>query len=312
MEQYAEVAPYLAAMLRAADGRRPQPAGHAGCQPCEVASGAHHVVLRDVSADGTSAGISGLSIPLSATCSILITTRSVIVRCGVAAYAVASHSGEVHAYRRHVDEAMARLLSRELTPEVQRSGNSGTEPRAAASGTDPDGREVRVGAESAASSVSRVGRCRVETCGSVAPALRWQSFPEGVYSVGSRRRRVRLRQRRSPPQRLPRAVSAGFAAGDQWRVHGVHARRTATPPPTLWLSDGWDCVRANQWSAPLVLGEARTANGGITPWMACGRCDAEEPVCHVSYYEADAFARWAGARLATEFEWEVASRSCAK
>jgi ergothioneine biosynthesis protein EgtB len=78
--------------------------------------------------------------------------------------------------------------------------------------------------------------------------------------------------------------------------------------PDLWLSDGWAMVQADGWTSPMYWS---AANGAWMVFTLGGErpCKEAEPVCHVSYYEADAFARWAGARLPTEAEWEVVARN---
>ena len=74
--------------------------------------------------------------------------------------------------------------------------------------------------------------------------------------------------------------------------------------PELWLSLGWDAVNVRGWTAPLYW---RCDEGR---WRAFGArgfrdLDPHAPVCHISFFEADAYARWADARLPTECEWEV-------
>jgi ergothioneine biosynthesis protein EgtB len=76
--------------------------------------------------------------------------------------------------------------------------------------------------------------------------------------------------------------------------------------PSLWLSDGWATVEREGWTAP---GYWDLKDGAWHQMTLHGLkpAAAEMPVSHVSFYEADAFARWAGCRLPTEFEWEAAS-----
>jgi ergothioneine biosynthesis protein EgtB len=80
--------------------------------------------------------------------------------------------------------------------------------------------------------------------------------------------------------------------------------------PSLWMSDGWATVREAGWSAPLHW---RDVDG---VWFQAGpgglaHLNPDAPVRHISWYEADAFARWSDARLPTEFEWEVAAADAA-
>ncbi|MBT5774178.1 MAG: ergothioneine biosynthesis protein EgtB, partial [Dehalococcoidia bacterium] len=144
-----------------------------------------------------------------------------------------------------------------------------------------------------------------EPSGIPAPDLAWVPFEEGVYSVGhdgseftfdneGPRHQVYLRDFELASRPVTNAEYIAFIED------GGYTRSK------LWLSDGWATVKQQQWQAPLYWEQRDGAwcqhtLGGLKP------VDLDAPVTHVSHYEADAYATWAGHRLPTEFEWEVAA-----
>jgi ergothioneine biosynthesis protein EgtB len=139
-------------------------------------------------------------------------------------------------------------------------------------------------------------------------AVEWIGFDGGVVAIGHDgagfcfdnelpRHRVYLQ----PYQLASRPVTNGEYA--QFVDQGAYAM------PEFWLSEGWDWVCANALRHPIYwqagsAGWEEFTLGGIQSLLP------EQPVVHLSYFEADAYARWAGARLPTEAEWEHASKCC--
>jgi ergothioneine biosynthesis protein EgtB len=131
-------------------------------------------------------------------------------------------------------------------------------------------------------------------------------IPEGIHTVGDDGSGFVFDNERPTHQELIQPVKIGRAlvTNKEWLEFMADGGYTT---PTLWLSEGWATVQNEEWRAPFYWreadGEWRSMSlGGMRP------VDPAAPVCHVSYYEADAFARWAGKHLPTEFEWEVAAR----
>jgi ergothioneine biosynthesis protein EgtB len=207
---------------------------------------------------------------------------------------------EVYAYRRGVDEAMLALIERAddavlalvelgLNHEQQHQELILTDIKHAlwSSPMRPAYRAQPIGQSGAAAN------------------LQWQEFHGGVCEIGHRgeefafdnegpRHEVLLR----PFRCASRAVTSGEWLG--FMADGGYRR------PELWLSDGWDTVCAEHWEAPLYW-ERRDNDWWQYTMSGTRRVEHSEPVCHVSYYEADAYARWAGARLPREEEWEIAA-----
>ncbi len=134
--------------------------------------------------------------------------------------------------------------------------------------------------------------------------LTWIPIEGGIHSVGHEgdsfafdnerpRHDVLLRPFRIASRAVTNAEYMEFMADGSYRR------------PQLWLSDGWDAVCANQWNSPLYWEGGEDGSWSYFDGADMQRVDPSAPVCHVSYYEADAFARWSGARLPTEEEWEV-------
>lgn len=81
--------------------------------------------------------------------------------------------------------------------------------------------------------------------------------------------------------------------------------------PEYWLSDGWSIVKDYNWKAPLYWLKDTEEKWQIFTLAGIQDLELDEPVSHISFYEADAFSRWKGKRLPTEAEWEYASQSVA-
>lgn len=214
---------------------------------------------------------------------------------------------EVYAYRRAVDQQMLSLLESvddrilaKIMPLVELGLNHEEQHQELlltdlkhAFGLNPLCPQYAAPVE-----VPRAGATRLE----------WEAHADGVRWVGHEGPGFAF-DNEGPRHRV---FMAAFAFASRPVNNGEYLRFIEDggyDRPELWLSDGWAARQRAEWSAPLYW--HRDGPGfALFTLRGMRALDPAEPVCHVSYYEADAYARWADARLPTEFEWEIAAGSC--
>jgi ergothioneine biosynthesis protein EgtB len=141
--------------------------------------------------------------------------------------------------------------------------------------------------------------------GAPAGELRWRDFAAGVRHIGYRGNGFSF-DNEGPSHRV---FTEAFRIASRLVTNGEYLefmRDGGYRRPELWLSNGWATVREQHWIAPLYWEQVDGEWNEFT-LAGNGRLDPASPVTHVSYYEGDAYARWAGHRLPTEAEWETAA-----
>ena len=133
--------------------------------------------------------------------------------------------------------------------------------------------------------------------------LRWDEHPGGIVRIGCDPARYHFDNEGPVHDALvhPFQIARRLVTNAEYLEF---IRDGGYDRPELWLSEGWQAVQDGGWRAPLYWTEQSGAWTELT-LHGCGPIDEALPVVHVSYYEADAYARWAGARLPTEQEWEA-------
>lgn len=215
---------------------------------------------------------------------------------------------EIGCYRTHVDDAMARLFDLPLSSEVIGLIELGLQHEQQhqelllmdikhvlwSNPMRPSYREVLFQAGLA-----------LTPGPSTNPSPHWLAHPGGIVDIGQNHHpEIFSFDNEGPSHRVflePFTICSNLVTNAEWQVfidEGGYQR------PELWTSDGWSEVQSACWEAPLYW--QRCDNGwqtfslaGMTP------VDPDEPVMHVSWYEADAYARWLDMRLPTESEWEA-------
>ena len=217
------------------------------------------------------------------------------------------------AYRAHVDAAMISLLQHPLEDEAARRITLGLEH-------EQQHQELIATDIKHALFTNPLHPAYLESTTqrkneAIAPPIDWVDFNPGLVEIGIT----------SDP-----TATTAFVFDNETPRHAVYIEpfRLATRPvtcaeylafidqngynrPELWLSEGWATMRAEAWYAPLYWQHDNTTKSGWCLYTLHGFLPLEDlsetPVCHLSFFEADAYARWAGHRLPTEFEWEHAA-----
>ena len=214
-------------------------------------------------------------------------------------------SERVLAYRAHVDEALAKLFATGVAPrsEIARLIGIGINH-------EQQHQELLLTdilALFAANPLRPAYRARRLRAAEPEPAEPgWIEFPGGLVKIGhdgegfgwdneAPRHEALVHPFRLADRPVTNAEWLEFMADGGYRT------------PAHWLSDGWTTVNRDGWEAPLYW-ERHDGRWLAMSLEGLHPVERAAPVCHISYYEADAFARWAGRRLPTEFEWEVAAQ----
>ncbi|RJG06539.1 ergothioneine biosynthesis protein EgtB [Noviherbaspirillum cavernae] len=216
---------------------------------------------------------------------------------------------EVRAYRRNVDERVGRLL-----PRLMRSEMSGMLRELVELGLQHEQQHQELILTDLKHLLSlnplapSYAQRLLEPSGRVSP-LTWQHFDAALIEIGHAGGAFCF-DNETPRHR---EFVERFSLASRLVTNGeflAFVEDGGYDKPALWLSEGWDWVRANQLAHPMYW---RPDASGWNEFTLHGLqpLDPERPATHISYFEADAYARWAGARLPTEAEWERAAAGIA-